>query len=114
MELQPTAWFGSPFDTAAADENGIATFFLPGEAKIGAMIGGKPGFATVIVKPQRVARIDITPLPAPIAVGAGIKLEAVARTPNGDPRSDVEIEWASSAPRVAAIDHAALVTGVIP
>jgi hypothetical protein len=62
MDLPPTAWFGSPFDVAAADENGTATFFLPGEARIGAMVGGRPGFASVTVRPQRVARIDIAPL----------------------------------------------------
>jgi hypothetical protein len=114
MDLQPTAWFGAPFDTAAADENGTATFFLPGQARIGAIVGGLPGFATVTIRPQRVARIDITPMRSAIAVGAGVKLDAVARTPNGDPRSDVDIEWTSSAPRVAAIDPAGLVTGVTP
>jgi hypothetical protein len=114
MDAQPTAWFGTPFDIAAVDESGTATFFLPGEARIGATIGGRPGFATVTVRPQRVARIDIAPLASAIAVGAGIKLDAVARTSNGDPRSDVEIEWTSSAPRVAAIDQAGLVTGIAP
>jgi plastocyanin len=114
MELRPTAWFGSPFDVAAADENGIATFFLPGQARIGATIGGRPGFATVTVRPQRVARIELGPVTSPIAVGAGIRLEAFAKTANGDPRSDVEIEWTSAAPRVAAIDAAGLVTGVTP
>jgi hypothetical protein len=114
MDVLPTAWFGAPFDIAAADENGTATFFLPGEARIGAIVGGRPGFATVTVRPQRVARIDIAPLTAPIAVGAGVKLQAVARTPNGDPRNDVDISWSSSAPNVAAIDQAGLVTGVVP
>jgi plastocyanin len=114
MDLQPTAWFGSPFDTAAADEGGTATFFLPGEARIGAIIGGKPGFATVTIRPQRVARIEIVDVSAPIAVGAGVKLAAVAKTSNGDPRNDVDFEWTSNAPRIAAIDPAGLVTGVAP
>jgi hypothetical protein len=114
MDVRPTAWFGSPFDVAAADENGNATFFLPGEARIGAIVGGRPGFASVTVRPQRVARIDIAPLGSAVAVGVGVKLDAVARTPNGDPRGEVEIEWTSSAPRVATIDQAGLVTGVSP
>jgi hypothetical protein len=114
LDLQPTAWFGAPFDTAAADEGGTATFFLPGEARIGAIIGGKPGFATVTIRPQRVARIEIAEVSAPIAVGAGVKLDAVAKTSNGDPRDDVDLEWTSNAPRIAAIDPAGLVTGVAP
>src|SRR5262245_16032009 len=114
MDLQPTAWFGAPFDIAAADDAGTATFFLPGAARIGAIVGGRPGFATVTVRPQRVARIDIAPLTAAIAVGVGVKLDAVARTPNGDPRTDVEIEWTSGATRVATIDQTGLVTGISP
>lgn len=66
MDLQPTAWFGSPFDIAAADETGTATFFLPGVARIGAVIDGRPGFATVTVRPQRVATIDVAPSRRPL------------------------------------------------
>src|SRR5207247_11296631 len=85
LDLKPTAWFATPFDSAAADETGSATFFLPGEIKVGAVIGGKPGFATVTVKPPSVARIDIEPMTAPIAVGARVTLARVPRTSSGDP-----------------------------
>jgi hypothetical protein len=114
--LEPASlkWVAAPSDIAAVDDAGNATFFLPGEAKVGAIINGKPGFATVVIKPQTVARIDIEPLKAPLAVGAGTKLIAVARTPNGDPRGDVNIEWSSETPGVAAVDAAGLVTGVAP
>jgi hypothetical protein len=114
LELKPTAWFATPFDSAAADQNGSATFFLPGEIKVGAVIGGKPGFTTVIVKPPSVARIDIEPVTTPFAVGAGVKLAAVPRTSNGDPRADAEIDWTSDSPAVATIDAAGLVTGMAP
>jgi hypothetical protein len=114
LDLKPTAWFATPFDSAAADESGSATFFLPGEIRVGAVVGGKPGFATVIVKPPSVASIDIEPVTAPIAVGAGVKLAAVPRTSNGDPRADADVEWTSDAAAVATIDAAGLVTGVAP
>ena len=81
LDVKATAWFAAPFDAAAAtDENGSVTFFLPGEIKVGAIIGGKPALASVTVKPQAVARLDIEPIKAPIAVGAGITLSALART----------------------------------
>src|SRR5437867_10555762 len=114
LDLKPTAWFATPFDSAAADQNGSATFFVPGEIKVGAVIGGKPGFATVIVKPPSVVRIDIEPVTAPIAVGAGVKLAAVPRTSNGDPRADADVEWTSDAPAVATIDAAGLVPRLAP
>jgi hypothetical protein len=115
LDVKPTAWFAAPFDVAAAtDENGSVTFYLPGEVRIGAIVGGKPGFATVVVKPQSVSRIDIEPVRVPIAVGAGVTLTASARTPNGDPRVDAEFTWRSETPAVATIDAAGLVTGVTP
>ena len=115
LDLKATAWFAVPFDSAAAtDENGSVTFFLPGEIKVGAIIGGKPALASVTVKPQAVARLDIEPIKAPIAVGAGITLGAVARTSNGDPRADARIDWTSDTPSTASVDAAGLVTGIAP
>jgi hypothetical protein len=114
LDLTPTSWFGAPFDVAAADENGVATFFLPGEAKIGAIVGGKPGFANVTIKPQAVARIEIAAVGRPIAVGGGARLTAIATTSSGDPRQDAEIGWTSNAPNVATVDAAGLVMGIAP
>lgn len=115
LDLKPTAWFASPFDSAAAtDDNGSVTFFLPGEIKVGAIVGAKPWFATVLVRPQKVVRIDIDPIAMPIAVGAGVMLGAVARTSNGDPRADAGIEWVSATPGVASVDAAGLVTAITP
>jgi hypothetical protein len=113
LDAHPTAWFATPFDIAAADDQGRVTFFLPGEARVGAVIGGKPGFAIVTIKPQRVARIDVTPPAGPVAVGDVITLPAVARTANGDPRT-ATFEWTSSASSVATVDAAGAVTAVTP
>lgn len=114
LDLKPTAWVAAPSDLAAVDESGNATFFLPGEAKVSAVIGGKPALATVIIKAPGVTRIDIGPLEAPLAVGAGVELMALARAPNGDPLPDAEIAWSSESPDVATVDAAGLVTGVKP
>src|SRR2546422_8590261 len=51
LDVTPTAWFAAPFDVAAADETGAATFFLPREAKGGAGVGGQPAFATAVIQP---------------------------------------------------------------
>jgi len=115
LDLKPTTWFAAPFDSAAAtDDNGSVTFFHSGEIKVGAIVGGKPGFATIVVKPQSVARIDVEPMKAPLPVGAGVSLAAVARTSNGDPRADAPIDWTSGTPSIAVVDPAGLVTGVAP
>jgi hypothetical protein len=114
LDEKTAVWFAAPFDLAAADENGTVSFYQPGEVTVGALIAGKPGFTKVTVKPAPVKTIEIDPLSAPIIVGGTIKLNATARVFNGNPRSDVNLAWASENPSVAAVDAAGMVTGIGP
>ena len=67
-----------------------------------------------MVKPGPVTRIDIEPVKTSLVVGATTKLSAVARSSEGNPRSDVSINWTSSTPEVATIDAAGVVTAISP
>jgi len=109
-----TAWFAAPFDLAGVDESGTVSFFSPGEVLVGAIVGGKPVFTRVMVKPGPVTRIDIEPVKTSLVVGATTKLSAVARSSEGNPRSDVSLNWTSSTPDVATIDAAGVVTAISP
>ncbi len=111
---KPSVWFAVPFDLAKAGDDGTVSFFEPGEVMLGAIVGGKPGFIKVTVKPAPVARIDIEPLKTALVVGGITKLIPTARTSGGDPRRDVAISWASDNPSVATVDAAGVVTGVGP
>lgn len=118
-EGKPTAdkamiWFAAPFDVAAADASGTVTLYAPGEARIGALVGGKLGYATVRIKPARAKRIDIAAPRSPVLAGSVVKLQAAARSANGDPRADVRIDWSSDSPQVAVVDAAGVVTGLAP
>ncbi len=114
IDAEPTAWFATPFDQAAADMEGSVTFFLPGSVRVGALINGQTGFATVTVLPQAVSQLEIESTEDTIAVGTGILLMATARTSNGDPRTDVQIDWNSESPDVAVVDAAGFVVGIAP
>jgi hypothetical protein len=113
VDLKPAAWFAAPFDVAAADSSGTVSFFNPGEAQVGVVIGGKVAFARIKVKPAPVATIDL-PQSRQVLVGDAFKPEAVARTSNGNPRADVRISWSSGNPLVAVVDDAGLIVGVKP
>jgi len=112
IEGKPSAWFASPFDLAYSDESGNVTFTAPGEVKVGAIINGKSGSVTVKVRPQAVARIELTGPATPIPVGLGLTLSAVTKMSNGDPRTDVQVQWTSLQPTLASVDAAGLVTGI--
>jgi plastocyanin len=109
-----SAWFAAPFDLAGVDESGTVSFFSPGEVLVGAIVGGKTVLTRVMVKPGPVTRIDIEPVKAPLVVGATTKLSAIARSSEGNPRTDVSINWTSSKPDVASVDAAGVVTAISP
>jgi hypothetical protein len=109
-----STWFAAPFDLAGADESGTVSFFNPGEVLVGAIVGGKPVFTRVMVKSPPVTRVDLEPAKAPLVVGSSTKLAAIARSAEGNPRSDASINWTSSKPDVATVDAAGVVTALSP
>jgi len=112
IDAKPSVWFAAPFDLAGADESGEVTFHAPGVVTVGAVIAGKTGYATVNVGNSKVASLEIEKPEYPIVAGSAEKLTAIARTPNGDPRTDAAIKWTSEKPAIATVDSAGLATGV--
>jgi plastocyanin len=111
---KPSTWIAAPFDLAKVDENGIVSFYQPGEVLVGAIVGGKPVFTTVVVKQAPVKTIEIERPASPLIVGGTIKLQATARVASGDPRTDVPIAWVSQDPSIATVDAAGVAIGVAP
>jgi hypothetical protein len=111
---KPARWFAAPFDLAAIDESGTASFYQPGEVTIGVFIGGKPRYTKITVKPGSPKTVVITPVAHPIVVGGTLPLSAIALLGNGDPLSGAVIKWISDSPLVASADEAGVVTGLAP
>lgn len=109
---KPSTYFAGPFDIAAVDDDGNVKLFGPGEVTIGAIVGGKPGLATFMVKPPSVKTIEIGTLKTPLVVGGIVQLNAVTRIFNGDPRTGVPITWTSDNTQVATVDSGGIVMGV--
>ena len=108
----PSTYFAGPFDAAAADDEGNIKLVGPGKVIAGAIVGGKPGFTTIIVKPPTIKTIEINSLKTPLTVGSTVQLEVITRTAVGDPRTGVPITWTSSNPKVATVDAGGVITGV--
>src|SRR5215470_4006493 len=91
IDAKPSVWFAAPFDLAGADESGEVTFHAPGIVTVGAVIAGKTGYAKVNVGTSKITTLEIEPLARPIVAGSAERLSAIARTLNGQPRSDADI-----------------------
>jgi len=114
IDAKPSVWFAAPFDLAGADESGEVTFHAPGIVTVGAVIAGKTGYAKVNVGTSKITTLEIEPLARPIVAGSAERLNAIARTLNGQPRADADIKWTTDKPSVATVDAAGLVTGITP
>lgn len=114
IKEQPSSYFAGPFDVAAVDDDGNVKLFGVGQVTVGAIVGGKPGITTFMVKAPGVKTVDITPVKTPLAVGGSVPLEAVTRILNGLPRTGVPITWTSDNAQVATVDAGGVVTAVGP
>jgi hypothetical protein len=114
VKEQPSTYFAGPFDIAAVDDDGNVKLFGVGQVTVGAIVGGKPGLTTFMVKAPAVKTVEITPLKTPLVVGGSVTLEAVTRILNGIPRTGVPITWTSDNAQVATVDAGGVVMGVGP
>ena len=101
---KPSAFFAGPFDIAAVDDDGNVRLFGPGEVTVGAIVGGKAGLTTFMVKAPSIKTIEIRSLKTPLVVGGTAQLDAVTRIFNGDPRTGVPVSWTSDNVKVATVD----------
>ena len=114
INVKPMLWIALPPDIAGADDDGNVIFRAAGQVTVGAVVAGKPGFATVTVGTPPPAAVEVTPLTEALVVGGSTVLTATARSANGDPRTDVTIHWSSQAPTIAKVDESGLVKALAP
>lgn len=114
VDAKPSVWFAIPFDLAAADENGVVSFYNPGRVRVGAIIAGKLAFTSINVKPPRATRVEIAPVVTPLTVGSQTRLNATARAENGNPIGSASLAWTSDNPNIATVDPAGVVLGLAP
>jgi plastocyanin len=105
-------WYAAPMDIAGADPSGLVSVFLPGEVVVGASIGGKVGYAHILVGKPHIAKIELAAPVGELSAGDIAQLIATPRNSTGDPRTDIALTWSSDAPGVAAVDAAGMIHAI--
>ena len=107
-------WTSSASSVATVNASGLVTGVAEGTATITASSGSARGMAaiTVVIVPEPVASVEVSPSAETIAVGATLQLTAEAFDANGQAVAGAEFSWESGDAAVAKVDAAGLVTGV--
>jgi hypothetical protein len=109
------AWTTSSAAVATVSSSGLVTAVSMGSATITATSEGKTGTAQVTVTAGQaaVAWVEVAPATAILASGGTVQLTATPKDANGQPLSGRTVTWATSAPQVAPVSAAGLVTGAL-
>jgi hypothetical protein len=107
-------WSTSSASLAVVSSAGLVTAVAPGPVVITAMSDGQSGTAAITVVPPPVASVIVTPTTSSITEIQTLQLAAVTKTPGGATVTGRAVTWTSSAPTIATVNSAGLVSGVSP
>ncbi len=103
-------WSSSDVLIATVDETGLVSTLLPGEVKIRATVDGVEGEATIEVRRNEVASVEILPATNVTSVGRELQLEAVATDADGAVIGGRAVVWESSDASIVSVDATGLAT----
>ena len=105
-------WVSSAPSVATVSSVGLVTAVAAGSATVSATSAGRTGTAAITVTVAMVAAVTVSPSSANLAVGQTHQLTATARDASGNALTGRAVSWTSSAPSVATVSGAGLVTAV--
>jgi len=105
-------WSTNAASVAAVSTNGVVTAVAPGTAVVTATSEGRSGTATITVTPPPVSSVTVTPTTAQLFVNGTQALVATARDASGNVLTGETVGWSSSAPVVASVSGAGLITAL--
>ena len=107
-------WLSGPFEIAAVDQQGMVRTFRQGDLKVLARVGGKVGTAEFTVLPKPAVKVVVSAGRGSVVVGGLLDLSATPLTEDDEQVLNQKIAYQSSAPAVASVDPAGVVTGQRP
>jgi hypothetical protein len=112
---QAPMWAAAPFDIAHIDSTGTLTAVHPGEVQVFAIVGGRPGRATVRVEQRPPSRLMIEGAEGRATVAGGtLQLAVGGMTSTDDAVRVSSARWRSRTPAIADVSPMGLVTAKAP
>lgn len=112
---QAPMWAAVPFDIAHIDSTGTLTAIHPGEVQVFAIVGGRPGRATVRVEQRPPSRLVIEGAEGRATVAGGtLQLAIGGLTSTNDAVRVSSARWRSRTPAIADVSPTGLVTAKAP
>lgn len=106
------SWTSRDPSVAVVSSTGQVTGIGPGTTSVVATIEGQTATATITVRPVPVAAVTVTPNASSIGVGGTVQLGVLVTDAAGSALAGRAVSFTSSAPSVASVSAAGLVTGV--
>ncbi|HSR42702.1 MAG TPA: Ig-like domain-containing protein, partial [Longimicrobiales bacterium] len=97
-------WLTTDDDVVSLSPDGNVTAVAPGTAQVTALMGGRVGFATVVVPPPPPVSLTATLPVASLPVGTSAPVAVRALDARGEPVGDPPLTFRSTAPSVADVD----------
>lgn len=113
MEL-PVHWYSSAGDIARVSASGEVTAVAPGQSRLVAMMGGRPGYARITVRSPVEDLLQASLASDSILSGTFVPLEVRLLSTRGTVRNAPRPRYRSSDSRIAAVNRDGMVTGRDP
>lgn len=109
-------WSSTATTVATVAATGTVTAVAAGQASIVATVEGRTGSMTVTVSPPPlvVTTVEVSPATRVLAIGDTTRFAATVKDQHGAAMTGRPVTWTSSAPSVATVSAAGLVTAVLP
>lgn len=114
LTARAVSWSVTNASVATVSSTGEVTALAPGTVTVSAVSEGRVGQATVVVLQRFADAVTLTPNSGTLQVGADLTLQAQVTDPAGTLLPDRVVAFSSSAPQVATVTAAGVVTARAP
>ena len=110
----PVRWYIAEEEFARVTLSGEVTGLSPGQARLVAMMGGRPGYATITVTPREADQLQATLAAEQVLAGTFAPIEVRLWSTDGEVEVVDQARFRTSDRRVATVDQYGIVSGHEP